>query len=101
MKSSGHKLLRYVITNREATLEDLSSFIEPKYGGYCDCRDYFPLASLIVSGYMACEVRCSSGEPFEERLLASILYAKTSGEKKLIIFITKMVKKDIQIKYLL
>lgn len=79
MKSSGHKLLRRVITNREASLEDLSSFIESKHGDY---RDYFPLASLIVSGYVACEIRCSSGEPYEERLLASILYAKASGEKK-------------------
>ncbi|HHQ4443307.1 TPA: hypothetical protein ACSP1W_002561 [Aeromonas veronii] len=99
MKSSGHKLLRRVITNREASLEDLSSFIESKHGDY---RDYFPLASLIVSGYVACEIRCSSGEPYEERLLASILYAKASGEKKrLIISITKMVRKDIQIRYLL
>ena len=78
LKSSGHKLLERVITNREASLEDLSSVIEYKYGDY---RDYFPLASLVVSGYVACEVRSSSGEPYEERLLASIFYAKVSGEK--------------------
>lgn len=79
LKLSSHKLLRTILTSREASLEDLSSVIEFKYGDY---RDYFPLASLVVSGYVACEVHSSTGEPYKERLLASILYAKASGEKK-------------------
>ncbi|EHK9015047.1 hypothetical protein [Vibrio vulnificus] len=79
MKLSSHKLLRTILISREASLEDLNSVIESKYGDY---RDYFPLASLVVSGYVACEVRSSSGEPYKERLLASILYAKASGETK-------------------
>ncbi|ELT7571633.1 hypothetical protein R9Y00_003627 [Vibrio cholerae] len=79
MKLSSHKLLKTILINREASLEDLKSVIESKYGDY---RDYFPLASLVVSGYVACEVHSSSGEPYKERLLASILYAKASGEEK-------------------
>lgn len=79
MKLSSHKLLRAILTSREASLEDINSVIESKYGDY---RDYFPLASLVVSGYVDCEVRSLSGKPYTERLLASILYAKTSGEKR-------------------
>lgn len=79
LKLSSHKLLKTILINREASLEDLSSVIESKYDDY---RDYFPLASLVVSGYIDCEVRSTSEKPYKERLLASIFYAKSSGEKK-------------------
>ncbi|ASG09130.1 hypothetical protein CEQ50_16460 [Vibrio anguillarum] len=79
MKLSSHQLLRIVFNQREVSLKDLSFAIEKKYGDY---RDYFPLASLVVSGYVACDMRSGSGKPYDERLLASILYAKASGQKQ-------------------
>ncbi|EKO3865865.1 hypothetical protein JFR02_005054 [Vibrio harveyi] len=78
MRLSSHQLLRMILRKREASLKDLDSVINKKYGDY---RDYFPLASLIVGGYAACDIRSASGEPYDERLLASIFYAKATGEK--------------------
>ena len=79
MKLSSHRLLKLVLSKREASLEELSPAIDKKFGDY---RDYFPLSSLIFSGYVACNVRNSSDEIYDERLLASILYAKASGAEK-------------------
>ncbi|EPZ2383020.1 hypothetical protein ACXLPV_004820 [Vibrio parahaemolyticus] len=79
MKLSSHKLLKLIINSREITLQELDPFIKKKFGDY---RDYFPLASLITNGFVACELRNSEGKLHEEKLLASILYAKATGVEK-------------------
>ncbi|EGR0316097.1 hypothetical protein FL840_23080 [Vibrio parahaemolyticus] len=79
LRLRSHKLLKLVISSREITLHDLEPFIEKKFGDY---RDYFPLASLITNGFVSSGLRNSEGKLHEEKLLASILYAKATGEEK-------------------
>ena len=79
MKLHHHKLLKLILANREASLEDLSKAIDVKHNDY---KDYFPLACLVVSGYISCDLRNSSGKPYDEKLLASIFYSKVSGEEQ-------------------
>lgn len=79
MKLNSHKLLREITQQRRVSLVDLEPFIEQKFGDY---RDLYPLACLCISGYVGHRNSLSDSRTHDEHLLASILYAKLSGEKK-------------------
>ncbi|EGQ9635535.1 MULTISPECIES: hypothetical protein [Vibrio] len=78
MKISNHNLLKEIVKKREVSLAELSPLIVRQYDDY---RDYFPLACLVVSGYVACDFRNASGKPYDEPLLASMFYAKVTGKE--------------------
>ncbi|MGR5437585.1 hypothetical protein [Vibrio owensii] len=80
MKHNGHDLLKLILNEKELSLKDIKPLIVKKHNDY---RDYFPLAALVVSGYIKCDLRSnSSSNNYDEKLLASIFFAKDSGFPK-------------------
>lgn len=77
MKHNGHDLLKLILNEKELSLKDIKPLVEKKHKDY---RDYFPLASLVVSGYIKCDLRSNkASDGYDEKMFASIFYAKVSG----------------------
>ena len=79
MKLPAHSILKKVVNEREVSLEDLLPLLPEKFNDY---RDLFPIAYLCSSGFIR-HGWSQEGEIInDEYLLASILYSKVTGEKK-------------------
>jgi len=79
MKLPAHSILKKVVAEREVSLGDLLPLLPKKFNDY---RDLFPIAFLCSSGFIR-HGWSQEGESInDEYLLASILYSKSTGKKK-------------------